>query len=308
LRYFRIGTGSIGGTYFPIGGLIASIVSNPPGSRDCDVGGSCGVPGLIAVAQSTDGSIANVAGVLTGTLEAGLCQADIAYWAFTGGGPLAGDGPRPELRALGALYPEDLHIVVRADSDISVIQDLRGRRVAIGARGSGSSADAELLLGAFGLSLAEVEPVYLEPGAAVDEIRANQLDALIFVGGYPLAAISDLAREVAIRLLPIAGDAAAILQRDNPFFIASVLPAEVYPAVPNTPTLSVESLLIVADSMEESLAYGVVSALWHESSRALLDRGHPSGRLIRLDTALTGVPIPLHPGAERYYRERELMP
>ncbi|MCH7796179.1 MAG: hypothetical protein IH900_13720, partial [Proteobacteria bacterium] len=92
VRYFRIGTGSTAGTYFPIGGIIASAISKPPGSRDCAAGGSCGVPGLIAVAQSTEGSVANVMGIAGGTLESGLSQADISYWAYNGQGIFADRG------------------------------------------------------------------------------------------------------------------------------------------------------------------------------------------------------------------------
>ena len=86
MRFFRIGTGGVTGTYYPIGGLIADIISNPPGSRPCDKGGSCGVPGLVAIAQSSNGSVANVEAIQSGVLESGFAQSDIAHWAYTGTG------------------------------------------------------------------------------------------------------------------------------------------------------------------------------------------------------------------------------
>ena len=138
MTFFRIGTGSTGGTYFPIGGLIANAISNPPGARPCDRGGSCGPMGLIAVAQSTDGSIANVEAIRAGRLESGLAQADIAYWAYKGLRVFKGKGKQVEkLRAIANLYPEAVHVVVRRDAKIAKIADLRGKRVSLGPRDSG---------------------------------------------------------------------------------------------------------------------------------------------------------------------------
>ena len=121
ITFFRVGTGSTGGTYFPIGGLIANAISNPPGSRPCNRGGSCGVPGLIAVAQSTQGSVDNVARIKAGSLESGLVQADIAYWAFNGAGIYKPKDAVKSLRVIASLYPESIHIVVRRNSKITSV-------------------------------------------------------------------------------------------------------------------------------------------------------------------------------------------
>ena len=131
LSFFRIGTGSTGGTYFPIGGLIANIISNPPGSRSCEKGGSCGVPGLIAVAQSTEGSVHNVDAIAVGEIESGLSQSDVAYWAYTGTGVYGQRGPVTQLRLIANLYPESLQIVVRRDSDIAAIGGRPARQAGI---------------------------------------------------------------------------------------------------------------------------------------------------------------------------------
>ncbi len=146
IRYFRIGTGSISGVYFPVGGLIANIISNPPGSRACDEGGSCGVPGLIAVVQATLGSVANVHAVQSGMLESAMVQADIASFAYHGTGPFAREKPFKELRAIANLYPEAVHVVVRRDSPIKSMSDLAGRRVSLDLTGSGTRAVALTVL------------------------------------------------------------------------------------------------------------------------------------------------------------------
>ena len=111
MQFFRIGTGGIAGTYYPIGGLIADIISNPPGARPCSKGGSCGVPGLVAIAQSSNGSVANVDAIASGALESGFAQSDIATWAHTGTGIYAGEEQVEELRAIASLYPESIHLV-----------------------------------------------------------------------------------------------------------------------------------------------------------------------------------------------------
>ena len=131
-KFLRIGTGAIGGTYFPVGGLIANAISSPPGSRSCEAGGSCGVPGLIAVTQSTQGSVENVIAVGRGELETALTQADIAYFAYFGKGVLAKQGRLANLRAIANLFPEMVHLVVRRESAIWEVEGLKGKRVNLG--------------------------------------------------------------------------------------------------------------------------------------------------------------------------------
>ena len=131
LTFFRIGNGSTAGTYYPIGGIIAAAISNPPGGAPCADGGACGVPGLLASAMATAGSVENVEAIGRGRLESGFAQADVAHWAQTGTGNFAGLPPIENLRAIATLYPETLHIVARADAGIHSLADLRGKRVGI---------------------------------------------------------------------------------------------------------------------------------------------------------------------------------
>lgn len=308
LRYFRIGTGSSGASYFPIGAVIANAISNPPGSRDCDRGGSCGVPGLIAVAQTTAGSIENIQAVRSGLLESGLSQADIAYWAYTGADIFKKDGPAENLRAIANLYQESLHVVVRADSDIETVSQLKGRTVSLGEDGSGTTVTARLVLDAYGLSGKRVKPVYMNLARSAEALRAKEIDAFVFVGGSPVPLIADLADSVAIRLLPLDGEAAHALRQQHPFLTVDVIPADTYRGVPGTVTLGVGALWVVSAELDPELVYGITRALWHKSTRKLLDEASPLARKIRLETALSGVPIPLHPGAERYYAELDGKP
>lgn len=307
LSFFRIGTGSTGGTYYPVGGVIAGAISNPPGSRPCNRGGSCGVPGMIAVAQSTSGSVENVMAVSLGKLESGFSQADVAYWASTGTGVYAGKGALGNLSAIANLYPESLHLVVRRELDVKRPGDLRGLRVSLGEEGSGSLVDALLVLEAYGLGPNDLVSVMAPPQDAADMLRAGELDAFFMVVGTPARAIKDLADVSLIKLVPIDGPEAEALSELYPFFSREAIPSGTYLNVPYTETLTVGAQWLVGTNLPEEDIYEITRALWHENTRRLLDSGHPKGRLIRIETALEGLGVPLHPGAARYYREQGLI-
>lgn len=308
MRFFRIGTGGVAGTYYPIGGLIADIISSPPGARPCDKGGSCGVPGLVAIAQSSNGSVANVNAIKSGQLESGFAQSDVAYWAYTGTGIFKDRGKVENLRAIASLYPESVHLVARAGSGIESVHDLRGKRVSLDEPGSGTLVDARIILEAFGVAEDELKAEYIKPSPAVAKIRDNQLDAFIIVAGYPTGSVVELAASVGCDLVPIDGPEIDALLEQYQFFAKDVIPAGTYDGIGETRTISVQALWVVGAEVDEELVYGITKALWHENARQLLDHGHARGRSITLETALDGIGIPLHPGAERYYREQGLLP
>ena len=302
-RFFRIGTGPTTGNYFTIGGIIANAISNPPGSRPCDKGGSCGVPGLIAIAQTTQGSVQNVELVADKTLESGLCQSDVAYWAYTGSGMYSGGKPFDGLRAIANLYQESLHIVARADSKINAIADLRGKRISLGGRGSGTRATAVLVLGAYGVGERKFAGQQLAIGKATEQLRDKAIDAIFFVGGPPVPALAELAQTTALRLLPVAGDEASALRSAYPFLTVDVVPENSYGANPATVTVGIGTYWLVLAELEDNLVHDITAALWHPATRKLLDQGSPIGRRIRLEQALVGLPLPVHAGAERFYAE-----
>lgn len=304
--FHRIVTGTAAGTYFPVGSLIANAISAPAGSRSCEAGGSCGVPGLIAVATTSAGSIANIEALAAGAADSALVQADVAFWAFSGrsGYP----GGMPDLRAIAALYGETVHVVVRRDAGIAGIADLAGRRVSVGPLESGTRAEALLVLEAYGLKQADLVVLDLSPAAASDALGAGKLDAFFVVAGHPVPAVRTLAQSLDIDVLPIDGPAATELVRGNPFFRVSVLPAETYPGVPERVSLGVNALWVTTADADDKLVYEMTRALWHPRSRALFDGGHPRAKEIVLESALDGVSVPLHEGALTYYREIGRLP
>ncbi|USG61729.1 TAXI family TRAP transporter solute-binding subunit [Sneathiella marina] len=307
ISFFRIGTGSSSGTYYPIGTLIGSVISSPPGSRACEDGGSCGVPGLIVTGQTTRGSIANIEGVMAGSLETGLAQSDMVQAAYTGTGVYRLKEPAKNLRVIANLYPENIHLVVRRDAGIANISQLRGKRISLDVPGSGTRENAKLILSAYGIAPLEYQAIPVNADKAVGMMLNKELDAFFFVAGYPVTAVSELADTGIIDLLPIDGKVAAKIVEEHSYYSLSEIPANVYEGVAATPSLAVSTQWVVNANMEDDVVYEVTRALWHPNNRALLDNGHLKGKHIRLETALDGIATPLHAGAEKYYRENGMI-
>ena len=307
-QFFRIATGGTSGTYFPIGGLLANAISAPPGSRSCDEGGSCGVPGLVATAMSANGSVANVNGIKGGTIESGFSQSDVAYWAHSGTGVFEGQEPVEKLRAIANLYPESIHLVASADSGIESVADLKGKRVSLDEPGSGTLVDARIILQGYGLQEADVTAEFLKPGQAADRMRDGAMDAFFFVGGFPAGAIAELASQKPIKIIPIDGDNAGGITEEYSFFAPDTIPAGTYEGqTADIKTLSVGAQWVTSADQPDDLVYEITKALWNDNTRKLLDSGHAKGKSITKETALDGIGIPLHAGAERFYKEAGLL-
>jgi uncharacterized protein len=308
IKFFRIGTGGTAGTYYPIGGLIANAISNPPGSRPCNEGGSCGVPGLVATAVASNGSVANINGITSGQMESGFTQSDVAYWAYTGTGVYDGKPKVGDLRLIANLYPETIHIVARKGAGISKVADLRGKRVSLDEPGSGTLVDARIILAAFGITEKDIKAEYLKPNQAGDKIRDGGLDAFFFVGGYPTGAISELASAGGgIELVPVTGPEVDKMRAQYPFFAPDTVPANTYKGIGEVKTIAVGAQWVTSSKLPDTLIYEVTKAMWNDSTRKLLDAGHAKGKAITLATATAGAGIPFHPGAEKFYKEKGLL-
>jgi TRAP transporter TAXI family solute receptor len=307
ISYFRILTGGTVGTYFPIGGLIATAISNPPGARSCEQGGSCGVPGLVATSVASNGSVGNVAAIGAGTAQSAFVQSDIAYWAYSGTGIFQGRPKIDTLRAIANLYPESIQLVARKGAGIRSVRDLRGKRVSLDESGSGTLVGARMILAAYGITDRDLKAVYLPAQQVADSLKDGSIDAFFNVSGWPQSAVADLAATVGIELVAIDGPEAAALVKEMRFFANGEIPDGAYKGVAGVKTLSVQALWITSSRQPEELIYKITEALWNPNARRLLDSGHAKGRSIRLETALVGVGIPLHPGAERFYREQTVV-
>src|SRR5271155_1036493 len=184
-QFFRIGAAATSGTFFEIGGVIAAAISKPAGSPPCEHGGNCGVPGLIAVTQATQGSVENLRMVAAGQIESGIAQSDIVSWAYAGTGIFAAAGPLRKLRAIASLFRESLQLVVRDDSAIQTLADLRAQHISLGQPASGTVADARVVLAAAGLTEKDLTADYLRPGVAAAKVKDGALDGFFIIGGVP---------------------------------------------------------------------------------------------------------------------------
>ena len=307
ITFFRIGTGGTAGTYFPIGGLIANAISNPPGSRTCADGGSCGVPGVVATAVASNGSVANVNAINSGSMQSGFTQSDVAYWAYNASGIYEGRPKVDTLRAIANLYPESFHLVARKGSGIKSIKDLKGKRMSLDEPGSGTLVDARLILAAYGMTEKDVKAEYLKPQQSADKLKDGALDAFFSVSGWPQGAIAELAATTGVDLVPIDGPEAENLIKQFSFFAADEIPDGAYKGVAGVKTVSVNAIWATSSKQADQLIYNITAALWNPSTRKLLDSGHAKGKAIKLETAIVGLGIPLHAGAEKFYKEKGLI-
>lgn len=306
--YYSIATGPTAGTYFPIGSMIATIISHPPGSVRCERASACGPKGLIAVALTSRGSVANVRDVGLGRYDSALAQADIAGWAYRAEEAFAKDEPMTHLRAIARLYAETVHLVVRRDLGIKSVADLKGKRISVDVEGSGTNVAARRILRSRKLGAKSVDLVQVNADRAAALLLARQIDGFFFVGGTPVEVISSLAATGEIDLVPIDSDALIAPNGDMAYFSPVEIGEGVYKGAGPVATVAVGALWITRDTADETLIYDLTQALWDASNAPFLERGHPQARAMSLQEAVVGIPIPLHPGAEKFYREKGVLP
>jgi len=307
VTFFQIGTGSTGGTYFPMGQALAAVISQPPGSDPCLPGGHCGVPGVVAIAKGSAGSVANVRAVANGRLDSALVQANVLAAAYAGTGEFEGEGPRENLRVIANLYIEAIHLVVARGLNVRSVSDLKGMRVSIGTDGSGTRSDAIAILETFGVTLQDIEPVEADASRSAEMILTGMLDAYFLVAGAPTRSIDDLAMRGAINLVPIRGDVADQLVLERAFYSRFSIPEGTYRHVDEIETLGIGALWITRASTSDRLIYQITRALFDERNHATLVSAHANGENVTAATAVRGVPILLHPGAERFYFETGIL-
>lgn len=256
--------------------------------------------GLSILPLNTEGGLDNLHLLRAGEVLLALSQSDMAHLAVSGAGPFAEDGPNHRLRALASLYPEPVHVLVRADGELRSIADLRGRRVNLGQGGSASRHTALAVLAAHGLQpqdLAEAASLDLQQGLA--ELRDGRLDALIQVIGSPADNIRAASEAFSLRLLPLEPAAIARLQQERPGSFAYQLPRASYPGQAEpVATLAVSSLLLGSDQLTSREVELLVRQLF-DLDRQWLQYGSVQGGQLSPDNAQRGLGVPLHEGAER---------
>lgn len=296
---FAIATGPSSGTYFPVGEAIAGLVSHPPGA-DCARASVCGPEGLIATAQTSAGSAANVVAVNSGRVDSALAQSDVVAEAVNGTGQFAGR-KQTHIRIIASLFPEDIHLVVRRKSRITSVAGLRGKRVSIGPADSGTALTARAVLATF--HPRNVHVSIDSADSAAQKLEAGKIDAFFFVGGPPVPLVQALISSGNAMLVPIDGAPRDRLIARGEGLIADTIPGSVYGNGEGLPTLAEQSLWIVNDQEPADIVYALARALFAPANRSRLRQGPHNLRLISLSHATKDLPAPLHPGAARFFKE-----
>ncbi len=283
-----IATGGTGGVYYPYGGGLAEVINQH-------------VEGYSAVAEATGASEENVALVFQGDSDIALALADTVFQAYSGTGAFEGR-EIANLRALGSIYPNAVHIVTLASTGITSLSDLSGKRVSLGAPGSGTTISAEALLGANEISLDDMQVQRLDFNETTAALRDGQIDAGFLSDGPPTSSILDLAATRDVVLVSLTEAEVAAAQEVDPSYAPYTMSAETYPGqTEDVLALSTPNVLIVSEEMDEELAYSVVKALYENVEELIAI--HPAANDTTVEFSMASTPIPLHPGALRYYEE-----
>jgi TRAP transporter TAXI family solute receptor len=294
--FFGIATGGTGGTYYPLGGMLAQVLSN-----NATVGGKK----LAATAETGNASVANAKLLGRGEIESAFVAADILDAAYRGVNQFK-DGALTNLRALGALYPETVQLVVRADSGVTKFADLAGKSISSGSPGSGQWQLLGDLLEVHGMKREDVKEDFSSFAQSVDKIKDGNLVASLITAGVPTASVVDLANATPIRIVPLVGPEIDELKKRQPYYASVTLAADTYKGQSEpVETLAVMAIWATHAAVPEEIAYAVTKAAYENTET--LAKVHVQGKNIRLETALRSVSIPLHPGAERYFREKGLL-
>jgi TRAP transporter TAXI family solute receptor len=291
--FFGIATGGTGGTYYPLGGMLAQLISNK-----AVVDGKK----ISATAESAGASVANVKLLGNKDIESAFVAADILDAAYNGKGQFNGS-PIKNVRALGALYPETVQLIAKADSGINSVKDLKGKSVSSGSPGSGQYQLLTDLLTVYGLKRSDIKEDLSSFTQAVDKIKDGNLDATLITAGVPTAAVTDFAQSHALKVVPLSGAEIGELLKQQPYYTKVQLPANSYKgqAAP-VDTLAVMAVWSTYAEVPDNVAYEVTKALYENV--AIMGQVHVQGKNINLATAMAVGTAPIHPGALKYYKEK----
>src|SRR6187549_2902232 len=237
-RFFRIGTGGTGGTYYPVGGMIANAISTDK---------------INVSAVATNGAVANVNGIVGGSMESGFSQADVNAWAYTGTGIYEGKPKIEELRVIANLFPESVHVIVRKGLGIKSLADLKGKRVSIDEPGSGTLVNARALLAAYGVTEKDIKPEYLKQQQSAEKLKDGSLDGYFQTTGFPQGTLTELAATNGFDLLPIEGEARDKILAQYKFFAKDNIPDGVYKDVKGVDTIAVGAQWITSSKQPDAL-------------------------------------------------------
>ena len=283
-----MGTGGTAGTYYGYGGILGSQIKASAG--------------INVNVVSTDGSKANILGIDAGNYQLGTVQSDVMAYAWEGSRSFSSEGKIESFRVVGGLYAEAVQLVTM-DPDIKSVADLAGKKVSIGAAGSGVYFNAMDVLAAAGLTEQDIIPQYQSFADSADALKDGKIDAAFIVAGPPTPAITELFTSNTAYLVPIDGAVADALLADCPYYTVHAIPANTYPGqTAEVKTVTVKATLIVSASASEEDVYNLTKAIFDNIDA--ITAAHAKGTELSIENATSGMTAPFHKGAAKYFAEK----
>ncbi|MEW6308793.1 MAG: TAXI family TRAP transporter solute-binding subunit [Bacillota bacterium] len=288
-----VGTGGTAGVYYPLGTQMARIWNE-------------NIKGMNATAISTGASAANARAIQKGEQQLALAQNDISFYALNGMEMFSKDGKLTKLKGICGLYPEVIQVVSLKSANINSIADLRGKRVAVGAPGSGTEANARQILEAWGLKYTDLAKAdYLSFAEAAANLKDGHIDAAFITAGVPTSAVQEIAATHPLTIVPVTGANVIPLKTKYPFYTAVNIPAGIYKGQDSAiETVAVLAMLVVSADLDEKVVYNLTKALFE--NLPTLGKAHARGNDVKLEKALEGMSLPVHPGAKKYFDEKKV--
>lgn len=286
IKFLSLLTGGTQGTYYALGGTFADLITTDTGIK--------------TTAEVSQASAANMTALQEGKGEIAFVQTDIAYYATEG--KLMFDGNKIDtISALGALYPETVQLVTTEASGIKTYADLKGKKVSVGAPGSGTYANAEQLLEINGLTMDDIKAQNLDFGESTDGLQSGQIDAAFITAGTPTGAVEALNATTKVNIIGLdAGKADEIIAK-YPYYAKDTVKAGTYGIANDVETVSVLAMLAVKKDLPEDVVYSMTKAIYDNTGKI----SHAKGEFIKAETGLDGISIDIHPGAQKYFNEKK---
>ena len=286
--FINILTGGTSGVYYPIGVGLSQIYSD-------------GIPGVKTSVQATKASVENLNLLQAGRGELALALGDSVADAKNGVEDAGFKAPLTKLRAIAGAYPNYIQIVANKESGIKTLADLKGKTISVGAPKSGTELNARAIFKAAGLTYEDMSKVqYLPFAESVELIKNRQLDAMLQSSGLGMAAIRDLSSTMPLNYVSIPPD--VVSKIGNAAYQPAQIPANTYDGQPESvPTVAITNILVTREDISDDVAYQMTRLMFENLTR--LGNSHSAAKDIKLQNAAKNLPIPLHPGAERYYKE-----
>ena len=284
---YSIGTGGQSGTYYPYGGALAKVWSED-------------VKDINVKAEVTAASVENTIKVVRGDMIAGIAMGNVVLDAYKGEGKFPGKMP---VKVLFALYPNLVHAITLQDSGIANLADLKGKRISLGAPGSGTAVTSAALLESMGIHVEnDIRAVYLNYSETTNALSNGQIDAGFLVGGQGVGAVTQVALTQDLRILPVSKSVQDNFLKTYPAYSSYTIPAGIYNGVDAVDTLSIWNVLVVKDDMSEEMAYQLTKSAFENIDK--VRKVVKAADSTTLENANRLASVPLHPGAAKYFAEQ----